>query len=103
MGLLIQRAEHHDTQVLQANLHELLKAEGKAREPGDTSGSMKFSIEILRISDNKARLLHRVWIEASSPEEAMAKAVDLLDSWRHSRANGARVRNQVGNEIYLLR
>jgi low affinity Fe/Cu permease len=31
MALLIQRAEHRDTQALHAKLDELLKAEGKAR------------------------------------------------------------------------
>ena len=59
-----------------------------------------FTIEIVRSKAGEVEVLHRTTIDAISPKWAKGAAVNLMRSWRHRGADGARVVNRAGEEIY---
>jgi hypothetical protein len=61
---------------------------------------VKFVIEITRGSDHETTVAHRSTIDAISPKGAMSAAISLLKTWKHKGADGARITNRAGQEIY---
>lgn len=61
---------------------------------------MKFTIEIVCNLDGALTVLYRSAVEGISPKWAKTKATTLLDAWRPRGANGARVLNRNGEELY---
>ena len=61
---------------------------------------MKFTIEIVRNKAGEVEVLHRATIDAISPKWAKGAAANLMRAWRHRGADGARIVNRAGEEIY---
>jgi len=65
---------------------------------------MKYTIEIARFKDDGTYdVLHRASSNAIGPKWAKAKAQTLLQSYRGRGANGARITNHHGEEVYHWR
>ena len=64
---------------------------------------MKFVIEITRGADPEATVVHRSIIDAISPKWAKSTAATLLKAWKHKGADGIRIINHSGQEIYRWR
>jgi hypothetical protein len=65
---------------------------------------MRFAIEILRADERThSKVLFRSAIEGISPKWAKTKAATLLDAWRNRGANGVRILNRSGEELYCWR
>ena len=62
---------------------------------------MRFTIEIVRLNDGgSVRVLHRSVVDGISPKWAKTKATTLLDAWRPRGANGTRILNRHGEQLY---
>ena len=62
---------------------------------------MRFTIEILRADEcMHSKVLFRSAVEGISPKWAKTKAAALLGAWRNRGANGARILNRNGEELY---
>jgi hypothetical protein len=61
---------------------------------------MKFTIEILQIAEGAEQVLYRLGLRAISPRWAKNKAQVLLSSWKARGANGVRILNGSGQELY---
>jgi hypothetical protein len=61
---------------------------------------MKFTIEILRAAEGVEQVLSRSVFRAISPRGAKNKAQILLSSWKARGANGVRILNGSGQELY---
>jgi hypothetical protein len=64
---------------------------------------MKFTIEVLRIGDGSVEVLYRTEFQALGPKWVKTRAQELLNAWKQRSANGARVVNQVGQQVYYWR
>ena len=64
---------------------------------------MKFTIEILRIGDDCVEVLNRAEVHAIGPKWVKTRAQELLKAWKERSANGARVVNQTGQQVYYWR
>jgi hypothetical protein len=64
---------------------------------------MKFTIEVLRIGDESVEVLNRAELNAIGPRWDKARAQELLRTWKKRGANGARVVNKAGQQIYYWR
>jgi hypothetical protein len=61
---------------------------------------MKFTIEILRVTEEVEQVLYRLGLRTISPRWAKNKAQILLSSWKARGANGVRILNGSGQELY---
>jgi hypothetical protein len=61
---------------------------------------MKFTVEIFRMDAAGVSVLHRSAMDGISPKWAKTRATTLLNAWRHRGANGVRVLNAKGEEVY---
>lgn len=64
---------------------------------------MKFTIEVLRIGDDSVEVLNRTEFQAIGPKWVKTRAQKLLRVWKIKSANGARVFNQTGQQVYYWR
>lgn len=64
---------------------------------------MRFSIEIYTVSPDGAEgILHRESVDTINLVDARKEAERLFASWKKRNANGARVLNSEGQEIFRL-
>ena len=64
---------------------------------------MKFTIEIYSTAgDGSEWLLHRTTVVAINPLGARKEAIHLVAEWKRRRANGARVLNAQGQQLFDL-
>jgi hypothetical protein len=64
---------------------------------------MKFTIEVLRIGDKSVEVLYRAGVSAIGPRGVKTRAQELLKAWKTRNANGARIANQTGQQVYHWR
>jgi hypothetical protein len=58
---------------------------------------------VLRIGANDIEVLDRVEFRAVGPKWVKTRAQELLRTWKGRSANGARVVNQAGQQVYYWR
>ena len=89
--------------MLREGLSETLEHLGRNRVESYGSNSMKYTIEIVRHDDDGTRkVLHRFASDANSPVIVKAEATRLLRR-RAREANGVRITNHRGLEVYNWR
>ena len=61
---------------------------------------MKFTIVITRRDGDEEKVIRRSNVNVLGPKGAMTAAMALLKSSKNQGANGARVLNRAGEEVY---
>ena len=64
---------------------------------------MKFTIEVLRIGDDTEKVLNRSEFDAIGPKWVKTRAQGLLKDWKQRSANGVRIVNRAGKQVYYWR
>jgi hypothetical protein len=64
---------------------------------------MKFTIEVLRIGDGAKEILGRSEHDAIVPKWMKTRAQAVLNAWKKRGANGIRVLNRGGQQVYRWR
>jgi hypothetical protein len=64
---------------------------------------MKFTIEVLHIGDGAEEILARLEHDAIAPKWMRTRAQAVLNAWKKRGANGIRVLNRGGQQVYRWR
>ena len=64
---------------------------------------MRLIIEVVRFGDTGEEVLHRAKVNVISPKWAKTRAQRLINEWKPRVANGARIVNAAGQQVYNWR